>query len=51
MHTESSLLVQPDKGRYIKTGIMATESTEGHGNILCEAFMFQCSSVDSVAIK
>jgi len=29
----------------------STESTEEHGNISCNIFIFPCSSVDSVAVK
>ena len=33
-----------------KKDIIATESTEEHEKIPCNAFIFPCSSVDSVAI-
>jgi hypothetical protein len=35
----------------IKQNNMATESTEEHEKIAIKAFIFPCSSVDSVAIK
>jgi hypothetical protein len=34
-----------------KTTIIATESTEEHGDIKALIAIFSCSSVDSVAIK
>jgi len=34
----------------INKDILATESTEEHGNITYKAFILLCSSVDSVAI-
>jgi hypothetical protein len=35
----------------IKAEIMATKSTQEHGKIIINAFIFSCSCVDSVAIK
>jgi hypothetical protein len=35
----------------LSIGIMATESTEGHGKVSGNCFIFPCSSVDSVAIQ
>jgi hypothetical protein len=45
-----------DTGGQPVLDIFATESTEEHGNIsikifILQAFIFSCSSVDSVAIK